>query len=111
MIENTPVYFGSPDILTVYFVSSLRLICLWLESGIFPNYSKIIRGQSLLDRRIHSAIRINLQDVSQKILSDDCHYLLRIRSDDLDQPLQAVFCGKYVCCLEANYHKQVGMLK
>ena len=81
MIENTPNDFWQPANLLACFVSCLRLLKVWTDNGICPNY--FIPAENMFDRRVNGDLRSKLSLVLQKLVSGDCEYLCCIQKSAL----------------------------
>ena len=90
MVANTPETLWIPTNLVLCLSSSLNMMFLWIESGIFPSY--FIPGANLMHGRIYGAVRFNCIKLLQEIVANMTQILLQIHSDDIGQRLQKLPC-------------------
>ena len=83
VIENTPEDLWKPENLLACFISCLKLILLWAQVGICPNY--FIPAENMFERRVYGEVQVKLVQTIQKLISSDCQYILYIQSDGIGQ--------------------------
>ena len=85
LIENTPGEFWVPENLLTCFVTSLKLLQLWANSGVCPNY--FINAENMFHGKVYGEIKQNLVWALQYILTADCKFLSEIQTEDIGQRL------------------------
>ncbi|KAL3857802.1 hypothetical protein ACJMK2_012437 [Sinanodonta woodiana] len=85
LIENTPAAIWQPENLLLCVKMCLRLMYVWIEGEICPNY--FIPEENMFQCKIYGHISRQLLSVLSNLLNEECRYLIRISCDNIGEKL------------------------
>ncbi|KAL3857807.1 hypothetical protein ACJMK2_012442 [Sinanodonta woodiana] len=85
LIENTPATIWQPENLLLCVEMCLRLVYVWVEGEICPNY--FIPEENMFQCKIYGHISRQLLRVLSNLLNEGCIYLVRISCDNIGEKL------------------------
>ncbi|KAL3857810.1 hypothetical protein ACJMK2_012445 [Sinanodonta woodiana] len=85
LIENTPAAIWQPENLLLCVEMCLRLMYVWIEGEICPNY--FIPEENMFQCKIYGHISRQLLSVLSNLLKGKCIYLVRISCDNIGEKL------------------------
>ncbi|KAL3857806.1 hypothetical protein ACJMK2_012441 [Sinanodonta woodiana] len=85
LIENTPATIWQPENLLLCVEMCLRLMYVWIEGEICPNY--FIPEENMFQCKIYGHISRQLLRVLSNLLKEQCRYLVSISCDNIGEKL------------------------
>ncbi|KAL3857809.1 hypothetical protein ACJMK2_012444 [Sinanodonta woodiana] len=85
LIENTPATIWQPENLLICVQMCLRLMYVWIDGEICPNY--FIPEENMFQCKIYGHISRLLLSVLSNILKEECRCLVRISCDNIGKKL------------------------
>ncbi|KAL3857157.1 hypothetical protein ACJMK2_011852 [Sinanodonta woodiana] len=101
LIENTPTSMWQPDNLLLCVEQCLRLLYIWIENAICPNY--FIPDENMFECKVFGHVQSQLLDILSNFLRQEGRYLVGISCDNIGQRL-VIACQTPVMDFQSQSH-------